>query len=302
MYTNGTSERIVGAWMKERSARHKTVLATKFTFNTAEGDPNAGGNGRKHMMLSLEDSLRRLQTDHVDLYWVHAWDGLTPVDEVMRALDDVVRQGKVRYVGLSDVPGWIAARAQSVAEWRGYERVCALQLEYSLIERNIEREHVPCALELGMGIVPWSPLGAGLLTGKFTRDANGALSGDGRLRRYEKSSHPGFAKLFSAENWRVLDVLKKVAGEMGKSPAQVAIAWVMQRPAVSSTILGATTLGQLEDTLRAVDVKIPAELLADLDKAGAPPVIFPFSHFMNRGTMTGRTTLRREPPGFRPRD
>jgi aryl-alcohol dehydrogenase-like predicted oxidoreductase len=155
-YSSGQSEEMLGRFMKEAGNRDRIVLATKFSFNTSPGNPNTGGNGRKNILRALEGSLRRLQTDHVDLYWLHAWDGMTPVEEVMTTLDALVRSGKVRYIGLSDTPAWYLARAQTLAELRGLERVCALQLEYSLVERNIEREHIPAALELGMGVCPWS--------------------------------------------------------------------------------------------------------------------------------------------------
>ncbi len=303
IYTGGTSEEIVGAWLRERGARDRTVLATKFSLSTTDGDPNGGGNGRKHMMRALEASLARLGTDCVDLYWVHAWDGVTPVDEIMRALDDAVRAGKVRYVGLSNVPGWIAARAQTLAELRGSSPLCALQLEYSLVERNIEREHVPLALALGMGIVPWSPLASGLLTGKFRRGEGGALEGEGRFKRFENSTHPGFKKLYTERNWRILDALREVAGALGRSPAQVAVAWATRRPGVTSTLLGATTRGQLEDTLRALDVDIPADAQRALDDAGAPDLHYPYMHAQPgmRGAFSGKTSLVAEPPWFRPR-
>ena len=184
LYTNGVSETWLGEFIRERQLRDRIVLATKFGFNGQPENPNAGGNGRKHMLRAVEESLRRLGTDYVDLYLLHAWDGLTPVDEVMRTFDDLVRSGKVRHVGLSDTPAWYLARAQTLAEWRGFERVCALQLEYSLVERTIEREHVPAALELGMGICGWSPLAGGFLSGKYRR-------GDGAdVRRVERACVP----------------------------------------------------------------------------------------------------------------
>ena len=179
-YTNGKSETLVGKFLKESGARDKVVLATKFTFNGQPGNPNAGGNGRKNMYRAIEDSLRRLQTDYLDLYWMHAWDTITPVEEVVASLDTLVRAGKIRYFGFSDVPAWYLSRAYTLAEQQGREKIIALQLEYSLIERHIEREHIPAAQELGLGLCPWSPLGNGLLSGKYQRgDQSGST--DGRL-------------------------------------------------------------------------------------------------------------------------
>ncbi len=293
-YTNGTSERIVGRWMAARGNRDRVVLATKYSFGAAPGDPNAGGNGRKNLLRALDGSLRRLGTDHVDLYWVHAWDGLTPVDEVMRALDDAVRAGKVRYVGLSDVPAWYLARAATLAELRGWERVAAVQLEYSLVERNIEREHVPAALELGIGLTPWSPLASGLLTGKYARpDAPGG----GRLDALAQSTNPAFAKLFDPRNGPIVDAVVAAARALERTPAQVALAWVMGRPAVTSTIVGATKLSQLDDNLAATSLTLPDDVRADLDARSRPETVHPY-HFFEpamRAMLTNGTSVRALP-------
>ena len=298
-YTNGRSEEILGTLLSESGARDRVVLATKFTFNARPGDPNAGGNGRKNIHRALEGSLRRLETDYVDLYWLHAWDCLTPIEEVMRALDALVRAGKVRYIGLSDTPAWYLARAQTMAELRGWERVVALQLEYSLVERSIEREHVPAALELGMGICPWSPLASGFLSGKYRRTASGA-EGDGRLAVMRGSGNPAFEK-FTERNWRVLDVLLEVARELGRSPAQVAVAWATRRPGVVSTIIGASKIEQLEDNLAALSFEIPAPLAARLDEASRPEVVHPYVFFAPpmQAMIRGGVTVRREPVWFR---
>src|SRR4051812_836723 len=173
-YTGGKSEELVGKFISERALRDRVVLATKFTFNAEPGNPNAGGNGRKNVYRALEGSLRRLRTDYVDLYWLHAWDTVTPVEEVVATLDDLVRAGKIRHYGFSDVPAWYAAKAHTMAEHQGKERCIALQLEYSLVERTIEREHVTAARELGMGICPWSPLAGGFLGGRYRRTDDGA--------------------------------------------------------------------------------------------------------------------------------
>lgn len=191
LYTNGTSESLLGKFIAERNLRDRIVLATKFTFNGESGNPNAGGNGRKNIMRAVEGSLKRLGTDYIDLYILHAWDQITPAEEVMRTLDDLVRSGKVRYIGLSDIPAWYAARSQTLAEWRAYEPISILQLEYSLVERNIEREFVPLGLELDMGIMVWSPLASGLLSGKYKP---GGTTAEGRLAMLKDSQNPVFQK------------------------------------------------------------------------------------------------------------
>ena len=301
LYTGGRSEEILGALMREAGNRDQLVVATKFTFNMRPGDPNAGGNGRKNILRALDASLRRLGTDSIDLYWLHAWDGLTPVEEVMATLDALVRSGKVRHVGLSNVPAWYLARAQTLAEWRGYERICALQLEYSLVERSIEREFVPAALELGMGICPWSPLGGGFLTGKYARAGGVDGAGAGRLQQTKGSANPVFVK-FTERNWRILEVLRQVARELGRSPAQVAINWATTRPGVASTILGATRPGQLEDTLQALEFAMPEPLARRLEEASRPEPGFPYAFFSPamRGDITGGLSVRAEPRWYRP--
>lgn len=299
MYTGGKSEEMLGQFLKGR--RDHVVLATKFHFNAFPGDPNAGGNGRKHMMDAVEASLKRLQTDYIDLYWLHAWDAITPVEEVMSGLDSLVRAGKIRYIGLSDTPAWYLARAQTLAEWRGWEKVCALQLEYSLVERHIEREHVPAALELGMGICPWSPLASGLLTGKYRKGADGGtVQGDGRLIAVQNSGNPVFEK-FTPRNWKIVDELLAVAKELGRSPAQVALNWITKRRAISSTIIGATKPAQLDDNLHALEFDIPADFSKRLEEVGRPKSIFPYMFFepTMRGISTGGTTITAEPAWFR---
>ncbi len=300
-YTGGSSERIIGSWLRAKGGRDRMVLATKFTFGAAAGDPNAGGNARKNIYRALEGSLARLGTDYVDLYWLHAWDGLTPAEEVLATLDALVRAGKVRYIGFSDVPAWYAARAQTLAEWRGTERVAALQLEYSLAERNIEREHVPLALELGLGICPWSPLASGLLSGKYTRAALEREGGEGRLAALRNSGNPAFEKLYDPRNWPVVDALQRVAGTLGRPAAQVALNWVTRRPGVTSTIVGASRPEQLETNLAALDFALPAELSAELERAGRPEVVHPYTFFTPpmRAMITNGTVVRREPPWFR---
>ena len=293
-YTGGSSESIIGEYFAERGGRERVVLATKFSFNQLAGDPNAGGNGRKNIYRALEGSLRRLKTDFVDLYWLHAWDGNTPVEEVMSTLDALVRAGKVRAVGLSNVPGWYFGRAQTLAEWRGWEPVCALQLEYSLVERNLEREHVPAALALDAGICPWSPLASGLLTGKYARKGVEA-AGKGRLPAVSTSANPNFQKIFTQRNWVIAEAVVEAARKLGRSPAQVAINWVARRPGVVSTLLGATKLDQLEDNLHALEFELPAETLKVLDEVSRPASLTPYVFFepTMRAMIDGGVPVRR---------
>lgn len=303
-YTAGASESIIGDFFAKSGGRERAVIATKFSMGRAAGDPNAGGNGRKNIIGALEASLRRLKTDYVDLYWLHVWDGLTPVEEVMQTLTELVRQGKVRYIGLSDVPAWYFARAQTLAERQGLERVIALQLEYSLAERNIEREHVPAALELGAAITPWSPLAGGLLTGKYRRDG-AHPSGEGRAHALLASGNPVADKFLQERPWAVLEQLQAVAKAVERPPSQVALNWVATRPGVTSTIIGASSVEQLEENLHALDFELPEELSAELEAKSRPELVHPYVFFENpfftRGMLAGNTTLRREPSGFRGR-
>jgi aryl-alcohol dehydrogenase-like predicted oxidoreductase len=287
-YQMGQSEEIVGKYVTERKLRDSVVIATKFTFGAQQGNPNAGGNGRKNIYRALEGSLRRLRTDFVDLYYLHSWDTITPVEEVVSTLTDLVREGKMRYYGLSDTPAWYVARAQTLAEKGGLERVATLQLEYSLAERNIEREHVPVSQELGIGICPWSPLAGGLLSGKYKREGSQG-SGEGRLTM----PNPMFNK-FTEHNWHVLDALLQVAKRIGKSPAQVALNWVATQPGITSTIIGATKVSQLEDNLGALDFTIPADLREKLDEAGAPEAVHPYNFFAPwmQTRISGGTTVQ----------
>jgi aryl-alcohol dehydrogenase-like predicted oxidoreductase len=293
-YTSGRSEEMLGKFVKERKLRDRIVIATKFSFNTDSGNPNAGGNGRKNIYRAVEGSLRRLDTDYIDLYYLHAWDQVTPVEEVLTTLDDLVRQGKLRHIGLSDVPAWYATRFQTLAELHLKERLIALQLEYSLVERNIEREHLPLARELGMGVVPWSPLASGFLSGKYQRsaEASGQATGEGRLQTLKDSGNPGFAK-FTPRNWEILAVLLDVARELERPPAEVALSWVVNRPGVSSTLIGATKLQQLDSNLSALGLELPAEHRARLDQASAIESIHPYMFFGEPFTsmLSGGTAL-----------
>jgi aryl-alcohol dehydrogenase-like predicted oxidoreductase len=273
-YTGGHSEELVGKFVAERKLRDRVVIATKFTFNGDPGNPNAGGNGRKNIYRALEGSLRRLKTDYIDLYYMHAWDVVTPVEEVLSTLTDLIRAGKIRYYGFSDTPAWYAARAQTLARKEGKEPVTTFQLEYSLVERNIEREHIPAAQELGIGICPWSPLASGMLSGKYKREGTGEQTA-GRLA--QAGSVP-FVR-FTDRNLRVIDVLVGVAKQIDKTPAQVALNWVVTQPGVTSTILGATKVAQLDDNLAALDFAIPDELRKQLDDVSALETVHPYTFF-----------------------
>lgn len=271
MYADGASEETLGELISERKIRDRVVLSTKFSLGVQPGDPNSAGNGRKSMLRALEGSLRRLRTDFIDLYIVHAWDTLTPVEEVMRGLDDLVSAGKVRYIALSDVPAWYGARAQTLADWRGYERLCALQLEYSLAERGLEYEFPSMCQELGMGLMTWGPLGNGMLSGKYTAN-NGA---EGRITATAAHTPRQLDKR-TTDNWRIVGELTTVAKELGRTPAQVAVNWVANRPAVSSVILGATKPHQLQDTVASLDFTVPEELRLRLDEVSALPRTVPY--------------------------
>lgn len=277
MYTKGQSEEMLGRLIADRGLRDKVVLATKFTFSADPANPNAGGNGRKNVYRALEGSLRRLRTDYIDLYWLHAWDTVTPVEDVLGTLNDLVRQGKVRHIGLSDVPAWYAARFQTLAENEGKERIAALQLEYSLVERDIEREHIPAARELGMAVCPWSPLAGGFLAGRYRRSTDG-FEGEGRMQVVKDSGNPVFQK-FTERNWRILDEVRAVAEVTGRTPAEIALNWAATQPGATSTLIGASKISQLEQNLAAVEFAIPAELRKRLDDVSRPAPGHPYVFF-----------------------
>ncbi|MFI7450105.1 aldo/keto reductase [Nonomuraea sp. NPDC049714] len=264
-YTAGESETILGNLIAEAKVRDRVVLTTKFTNSVDPGDPNAGGNGRKHMIRAVEASLRRLRTDYIDLFMLHTWDRITPVEEVMRTFDDLTRAGKIRYAGLSDVPSWYAARAQTYAEAHSLVPAVSLQLPYSLIERAIELEHVAMGQSLGLGITAWSPLGGGFLTGKY-RQADRGLVGEGRL-----SDGGSAGRSWTDEQWRLLATLESVAGSLGVTMAQVAVNWVATQPGVAAAIIGASSVAQLDANLTALDFDLPADLRARLDEASSTP-------------------------------
>ncbi|GAA2195697.1 aldo/keto reductase [Micromonospora lupini] len=258
-YRGGASEEILGELLVGR--RDRFVVATKYTVTRDPADPNGGGNHRKNLRLSLETSLRRLRTDHIDIYWVHIWDRHTPIDETMRALDDAVTAGKVLYIGVSDTPAWVVSRANTLAEWRGWTPFAGLQVPYSLINRDAERELLPMAEAYGLTVTAWSPLGGGLLSGKYGTAAPGEKT---RLNR----------DAISDRDLGVARVVQDVAGELGVTPAQVALAWTRRRNGVLP-ILGARTLDQLRDNLGCTAVTLPPELVTRLEAATGFDLGFP---------------------------
>jgi aryl-alcohol dehydrogenase-like predicted oxidoreductase len=252
-YRGGASEEIVGMLLDGR--RDRFVVSTKYTVSRDPSDPNAAGNHRKNLVLSLETSLRRLRTDYIDLYWVHMWDAHTPVEETIRALDDVVRAGKVLYAGISDTPAWVISHANTLAQCRGWTEFIALQAPYSLLNRDIERELLPMAEALGMTVAAWSPLAGGILSGKFTRP--GGLEPGTRLAAHSLSEH----------DRAVARAVQEMAGELGVTPAQVAIAWTRSKSQAVIPILGARRHAQLIDNLGALDLELPAEATERLEAA-----------------------------------
>jgi aryl-alcohol dehydrogenase-like predicted oxidoreductase len=266
IYTLGHSEKIIGDFFAARKdRRHRSVIATKFVGNLHVGDPNGGGAGRKAMVEQCEASLRRLQTDYIDLYWIHTWDRNTPIEETMRALDDLVASGKIRYIGISDTPAWKVAQAQTMAQFRGWNRIIAMQVEYSLLERTAEGELIPMAEELGIGVMPWSPLKNGWLSGKYTRENAQAV----------KSDRAALVGMPGEKEFPVIDVLGAVAAELEVSPAAVALAWVHNRRGVASTIVGARRIDQLRTNLSALDLELTAAQIAMLDEVSKPALNFP---------------------------
>lgn len=276
-YTNGASERILGGLVRDK--RNRIVLATKFTMARDPGDPNSGGNHRMNLVRSVEASLRQLDTDRIELLYLHGWDFTTRPDEVMRALDDLVRTGKVLYVGICNTPAWRIAELQTIADLRGWSPFVALQIEYSLVERTVEHELFPMAREMGLGVLPWSPLGGGILTGKYSR-ADLAQESETKVSATRKgviasSGHLGERAL------GIADVVGDIAGETGASRSQVALAWTLLNPAVVAPVMGARTLAQAEDNFGALGVSLTDEQRDRLDRASAPAPIFP-ERFMAR--------------------
>ncbi|HEY4303904.1 MAG TPA: aldo/keto reductase [Gemmatimonadaceae bacterium] len=300
-YTKSHSEKIIGDHIgRHRSRRDRLVLATKFSGNLHPGDPNGGGSSRKSIIEACESSLRRLQTDYIDLYWLHNWDVHTPIDETMSALEDLVNAGKVRYIGVSDTPAWKIVEANMLARFHGWSAFIGLQIEYSLLQRTVEQELVPMALEHGLGITPWSPLKSGALSGKYTRANIGQV----------KANRAMFLDpvLTNDTTYDIVDELEKIAKELDTTVARVALAWVRQRAGVTSTIIGARTVAQLDDNLASLDVSLSPEQTGRLDAISAPVLGFPqsmqpiFPAIHNGGTTVNGTHLPTTPFGVQEGD
>jgi len=264
MYKLGTSEKIIGEFVSGRD-RDFFVIATKYTLFDNQTNPNASGNNRKNMMRSVEESLRRLQTDFIDVLYLHIWDDLTPIDEVLRGLDDLVKQGKINYAAISDTPAWMVAKGNTLAELMGWSQFVALQVEYSLLQRTPERELIPMAKHFGMTVTPWAPLAGGALTGKYLRGDFGRIKeGSNRL---------------NGNSQRITKEVIAVAGKLGVEPAHVALKWTMQQLLSVIPIVGATKISQLEQNLKTIDLVIPGEDMQRLDEISAIELGFPGKFF-----------------------
>jgi aryl-alcohol dehydrogenase-like predicted oxidoreductase len=271
---DGLSERVLGSWLTARKRRDKVVLATKGRFRT-EGGPNGTGVSRMRITRAIDASLARLKTDRIDLYQIHMQDRRTPEEELLRALDDAIRAGKIVYVGASNYAAYRLVESLWVADRRNLSRFVTLQAQYSLASRALEREHVPLSEKFGLGILPWSPLAAGLLTGKYRRGQ--APPAGSRFSEWKER----YKSFDTDKNWSIVETLIAVATELGKPPSQVALAWLLTRPAVSSVIFGARTVAQLDENLGAADLVLPPEAKAKLDAVSAPEVGYPYDFIKN---------------------
>lgn len=271
---DGLSERLVGAWMRQTKSRDRVVLATKFRFRMGDG-PNNTGASRYRIVRTVEESLRRLQTDRIDLYQIHMQDIETPEEETLRALDDLVHAGKVLYLGASNYAAYRLTHSQWISKTEHLSRFVALQTQYNLLVRDIEREHVPVCREFGLGILPWSPLAAGFLSGKYSR--NQPAPAGARLEKWKDR----FAGLDNDRGWRAVDAVKAVAKELQTTPSAVSLAWLLAKPSVTSVIFGARSIEQLEDNLKAADVKLSTEHVKQLDDASGFDLGYPYNFMAN---------------------
>lgn len=271
---DGLSERVVGAWMAETKSRDRVVLATKFRFRMGQG-PNASGASRYRIVRTVEDSLRRLKTDRIDLYQIHMQDIDTPEEETLRALDDLVRAGKVLYLGASNYAAYRLTDSQWISKTEHLHRFVSLQMQYSLLVRDLEREHVPVCKQFGLGILPWSPLAAGFLSGKYVK--NQPPPSGVRLEKWKER----FADFDTDRSWRTIDAVNAIAKAKQTTPAAVALAWLIAKPTVTSVIFGARSVEQLDDNLRAVDVKLTIEDMQKLDDASAIELGYPYKFIAN---------------------
>ncbi|MFH7025612.1 MAG: aldo/keto reductase [Heteroscytonema crispum UTEX LB 1556] len=274
-YTDGSSEKILGEFIA--SKRERFVVATKYSFplqmNDHKNDPNGSGNHRKNMIQSLEGSLKRLKTDYIDLFWLHAWDFMTPVEEVMRSLDDLVRQGKILYVGISDAPAWIVSQANTMAQFQGWTPFVALQIEYNLIQRTPERDLLPMAKAFDLAVTPWSPLAGGVLTGKYNKPPQ---PGDEQGRMTNSAMGT-----ISEKSLAIADVVSQVAAEIGHTPSQVALAWLRHQSGVIIPIIGARKVTQFQDNLACLDVNLSPEHLQRLNEVSQIELGFPHDFLQN---------------------
>ena len=276
VYSKGVSEEITGKTIKE--VRDEVVLATKVRFPMGDG-PNEVGLSRKHIMQGCEDSLRRLGTDYIDLYQVHCWDSATPLEETLSALTDLVRAGKVRYIGVSNFTAWQLMRSLQLSEVHGFERFVCVQPQYSLVERNIEREILPVCLEEGLGVIPWSPLGGGFLSGKYSRDQEPPQGS--RISEAVESMEEYWDRRATERNWRVLEVVGRISEETGKSYAQIALNWLLRQEGVTAPIIGARTMDQLEDNLGASGWELDEGQVAELSEASVLEDVYPYRFIRN---------------------
>src|ERR1700730_2386058 len=294
-YTNGSSEKMLGELLGEK--RQQIVLSTKHTVSTHPGDPNGGGNHRKSMVRSVETSLQRLKTDYIDLLYLHIWDGTTPVEEIFRAMDDLVSAGKVLYVGISDTPAWQISRMQAIADLRGWSPLIALQIEYNLIERTTERDLIPMASEMGLGVVTFSPLSSGLLSGKYSREDFLSKSGSAAGNSGTRKNTLEYLGKFTERNMEIVDEVKKVASEVQKSPAQVALAWLLPKSAVTPVLLGASKIEQLENNLGSLNTHLSSDQIKRLDDMSRIAMGFPHEHLANptiQQMISGGVEVRRK--------
>ncbi len=284
IYHNGETEEITGKWLAGK--RHEFVVATKYTLAMNHEDPNTAGNHRKNLVRSVEESLKRLRTDYIDLLWVHAWDSLTPMQETMRALDDLVRQGKVLYIGVSDTPAWVVSASNTLAELRGWSEYVGLQIEYSLLERTPERELLPMADHFGQSVLAWAPLGGGVLTGKYTR-------GDGEIDSLRKDGNEARGRT-SERALKIARAVDEVADDLGASSAQVATAWVLAQGRRYIPIVGARKLSQIEDTLGAASIELEDEHRSKLAEVSRIDLGFPGKFLQSDNVMNMLRTQQRE--------
>lgn len=274
VYANGRSEEIVGKAIQDR--RSQVVLATKVRFSTG-GGPNDEGLSRYHILLSVEDSLRRLNTDYIDLLYMHCWDPMTPIDESLRVMDDLIAQGKVRYIGVSNFKAWQLMKSLAVSDANGWLRIIAAQYQYSLVVRDIESEFTDLCLSEGVGITPWGPLGGGFLSGKYRADQRPENPEEGRLATTPDHDEEAWDRRALERNWQILEVMEQILEDHpDASHSQIALAWLLAQPAVDSVVIGVRTMEQLEDNLSAVNLQLTEQELAKLDQISAPDEGYPY--------------------------